>query len=244
MKVIESQIEQLVRFPERLSLQQKKGITRAIRNDPILQEIYEWYRVYYAEFDAIKPALNLVLRQFESSRVYEEPYVLAAKSIERSTWTLESMATFALEEEDTILRVLRNNHKNSYELHLISPRIQAMDRVLLQIGDEAPLLVSEPGGQFAPLKYDWLHEISWKKISVRLFLPTHQVFVGNLPFEKEGWHIRRSEEQLIIQHQQLAIKQIMVDWGEDCSFATSQGDVFYAQAKDVPFRLFVFSDDS
>jgi hypothetical protein len=178
MEITEYHIEQFIRFPEELTLEEHKEIEQALASNAELRSIAQFFRKFYAEFDKItgsKTQKSAVIRlepmQYQPDSGSKGRLILAAMSPAVEQAELRTVATFTSAREETVLRLLYNIPDQEYQLHLISNTIPDDEMAILSINAlGVEMIVGETRKQSFRLQDDE-EEYRWDEISCELYRP-------------------------------------------------------------------------
>jgi len=184
-KPFEHHIETYVRHPEQLSRQERNWIKHWINKDEELAHLYQWYREFYGQVDAIeneknkstdKPAI-ITVKPFENNVIRKNHYVLAAETTTASKSAYQSFRSFTSDDEQTLLRVLHNRDKQSIRLDIISEHLDKDDIVMIETSDTKKLLISEPGGTLELTESELSRQeiTDWQRCNIHL--PVLKIFL-------------------------------------------------------------------
>lgn len=157
MTLTEKQIETFIQFPNELSKERRREVRRQIERDPETALYFEWFKSYYAIYEELSKeekrdaAVSIISMKpmIEDSETDRGIFVLAAQSKESNGHVIETLKTFASDENNTLLRALHFKNRDEIKIHLLSNQVQKDDVLLFQIPAKNLYFVSEPGGKLS-----------------------------------------------------------------------------------------------
>ena len=184
-KPVEYHIETYARHPKQLSRQERNWIKHWIEKDEEIALLYQWYRKFYGQVDAIetektkstdRPAI-IALKPFENNIIKKNHFVLAAETTTASKSAYQSFRSFASDDKQTLLRVLHNRDKQSIRLDIISEHMDKDDIVMIETSDTKKLLISEPGGKLELTESELSRQeiTDWQRCNIHL--PVLKIFL-------------------------------------------------------------------
>jgi hypothetical protein len=141
----ETEIEMYVRFPDELSAAEKKEIEEEINRDESLRLLAQWFREFYQKSDSI-PAQTTSIRHRPSAieltsmparrKKTTHRFVLAAQTVASGKKTFRTINTFISEEHQTLIRILKDESKQTVSIHVISRYLDKDDVLLVKMPNE------------------------------------------------------------------------------------------------------------
>jgi hypothetical protein len=182
-RITEDHIEKFIRYPELLSEKEKEDIQKAITNSAELKRLAVWFQKFYDDLEELEQkhsSHTVHLRPLKNSGIQSQKdsaLILAAKSpASKKRVPLETLVTYASEEQQIIVRLLRDNMSNHYRVHLLSgedPTANEMHILTLNEHDIDFVLDATRHLSFQP--NDQLAGINWESTSLSLCKPiTHR----------------------------------------------------------------------
>jgi len=158
MNNIYKQIESFVRYPDRLSNENKKEIRSIIEADPEAAAYFKWFKSFYRVYDDMTNknrqhaeqdfTITLVPMNQETD-VKRTMFVLAAQSTKTNGASIETVRTFASDEHRMLLRAIHYRNINEIRIHVLSEQIDEEDIILFDVPERNLFLVTSPGGKLS-----------------------------------------------------------------------------------------------
>jgi hypothetical protein len=152
-RLTEKDIETYVRFPERLSDEEKDRIASELAGDEESLLIADWFELFYsltekevASASAGKPACITMKPAVRTESYKNRRFVLAAKAGEQTTGPVH-VQTLQSDEHRSLMRILYSKDEDIYYLHTLSEHINEQDIILIRFQKDSGFRVSEPGGK-------------------------------------------------------------------------------------------------
>lgn len=229
-KPTENSIEKYVRYPSKMSREEKARIKEWIEKDEEIRLLTEWYREFYNEIDDIKTQQNrpkpvppvIHLSPFKNQSRYSNGFILAAQTpVSRKKRSgLKTIKTFVSEEHKTLIRILHDDDERQSKLFVISELMNEDDIVLMSARDDRSCFVSSPGGMFIIPD----HEISKERMTnwsqLKLYLPVAKIHVYR---DQDTGNINIDTSAVDKNHQQISVAtanemlEISTDFGNEVS---------------------------
>lgn len=196
MKTIsEEEIERFVRFPDTLSDEEAERIQSAIAEDKELRQLADWFADFYHELDALALPVSqntlIPLRPIGKEQAgsgANSPLVLAAMSSSPKAGPMETVATLASEEDQTVARILRNREEREYKIHLIRSEQPTDDeQTIFTIEDLNMDLVLDHSRHLAVEGSARLDELDWEQSTFNLRTPLGKYEIGEPEIKEEGY---------------------------------------------------------
>lgn len=119
-KINEEHIEKFVAFPELLTKKQKELIEQSIGESDEVKELANWFEEFYYDLDELETNIIKLQPVNFKSNTNDKNLVLAARSsADSEKVSIETVATFASEKDEILLRLLYFNDENEYQFHLL-----------------------------------------------------------------------------------------------------------------------------
>ena len=170
--ISEKDIELYVRFPDELNKEKYFRIQSYLSSNKEAQEIADFYKEFYTNFDTIHRPVIFELKSRIVSVSSGGPMILAAMSPEKQENRLVTKAIFGSEEESTLVRVLEDNHSRKIQFHVLSRYLGEEDRALISFANSGLELVTEKGGRLKGIEQEKLSDINWEDVMLLLRLPS------------------------------------------------------------------------
>lgn len=219
--ISEEHIEQFVRYPETLSKSERDYISKELVSNPELQALALWFAEFYDELDNMESnqtsAGLIELKPIKSQKAGQTSSfrILAAMTPRLNAGSLETVATLASEEKETVARVLRNNADNSYKLHLIRrEQPDETERTIVSIEPPGIDLVINESRHLTFDSSPKLEQLNWEDSKVLLRIPQLQASLSledpdrDLSFILEESY-RKVSIRYIAENKALLIKEIL-----------------------------------
>lgn len=178
MNISELHIERFIRYPEKLTAEERKAVETTIKSNPDVKAIADFYREFYEQLEhvreesaAVPPTIPLRNLNITTPQTSGRRLVLAAMSPATKTGDLESVVTLGSEENKTLVRILRKNKTGEYNLFVISKYLSGEGPAILSIKDlDTDLIIDESGRlSFQPdrkfREYDWQHTVFYLRFA-------------------------------------------------------------------------------
>jgi len=216
--ISEEDIERFVRFPDTLTEDERNRIQSAIADNKELRQLADWFAGFYEELDALAPTASrntlIPLRPIGKGQAgsgAKSPLVLAAMSSSPKVGRVETVATLASEEDQTVARVLRNRKEREYKIHLIRSEQPADDeQTIFTIEDLNMDMVLDRSRHLAVKGNPRLDELDWEQSAFNLRMALGKYEFGEPEIKEEGF-----SENLDLAHHHISIQisngQIDVD---------------------------------
>lgn len=178
-KIKEEDIERYVRFPGSLSREEYAHIQQAIEDSPELAQLCHWFASYYRQVNRLSGASSREIPLFYCSSADKESriVVLSAMSPEtKSSHELHTLATFASEKEQMIVRFLQESGTDRFKLHLIrntDPTEHELSMICMPQYDINLLVDATRHLDFE--SFGDFELINWQDVQLALRLPTGHV---------------------------------------------------------------------
>ena len=171
-KKIEILLEKYIRYPNELSSEQKEYIRDLLKNDEEANSYYASIYDFYSQLDRInKPTvIELGYKNFESK--VGGPLVLSAMTPITKSAPLITKATFASDDESTLIRILEDTVTEIYQIHVLAKTIGENDRLLLGIKNTGIQLVTNKGGKLKGIDKSIFSGLDLASSQVILRLPS------------------------------------------------------------------------
>ncbi|MEX0721400.1 MAG: hypothetical protein WD059_12080 [Balneolaceae bacterium] len=183
-KISEHIIEQYIRFPQELSLVERKEVSFAIKHSQEAKKIYSFLKEYYQEFDRLfgvqTNIIPLQVAEYKNDKT--GPVVLAAMTPETTTQVLKTKAILVSEERKTLVRILENQLSHSLQFHIISEQKNQVERAILSLVHPEMDLVTDENGKLKNVRE--LSDVHWESVSTLLRLPVEKITLdtdGSIP---------------------------------------------------------------
>lgn len=201
---IEILLERYIRFPETLSPDERNEAQSLILHDKGVKKYVHWLQTFYKEYDVLKRPIvfELEYKSFELSG--GGAFILSAMTESIQQQTLTTIATFYSSDETALIRVLKENESNTYQIHAISNFITVNDRLILGFKNTGLDMITEPGGKLRDIPAHYFNEIDWKSTRIVVRPP-----IG----EYKSCGSVNSESLSLLEHSELLIK------GSECTFS-------------------------
>lgn len=200
-------IERWLRFPESLGRNDYIYIREQLGLRKDLQEVKAWYADFYDLLDDLNRPLHLRLTHEHKEQSDYPFYTLAAKSVQTKAKAFKTVATFVDERNKTLVRVLKNQVEQLYELHAISTFIKSTDRLMIQLQPSELLFFTQAGGKLKRITSRALNTLDWSLEQLFLSFPV-QVF----SLDQHTSAIKEADFELLVE-------------GDRCTLSWSQSRV-------------------
>lgn len=244
--ITEEHIEKFVRYPELLSKDEKNAIKEVIGQSRELRQLAQWFEDFYADLDELdrKHGDHVVsLQPIDYKSAQGSPHnqlIFAAKSdVKQEEGLLETLATFASEEQQIIVRILRDNGKEQYQIHLLyeeEPNENEMN-ILTLIDRDIDFIIDSSRHVSFPLDEQW-EDIDWQKVSLSLRKPLTYRKISKEYLSDDCLDLLLIEGISVRLHQTDSVLKIKKDplISKECSRVVIKG-------KNMGCRLFRFRED-
>lgn len=206
--ISEDHIERYVRFPDTLTAEQKDQITKAITENTELRELADWFKDFYEELDSLtakevtKSVIPLYPIEKKENQGNPRHLIFAAMTKAPQKSSMETIATLASEEDQTVARILRNHDRNEYKVHLIrNEQPVENERTIFTIEELNMDLVIDQSRHLSFEAGTKLNELDWQRSSFSLRLP-----LGACKIDKNDLNNSRLEKTVQIGEQHVSIR--------------------------------------
>ncbi len=214
---LEYRIEQFLRFPEELTLEEYAEMERLIKQDDNARQIAEWLGDFYGELDQLNRPTVIQLHPKSYDPKTSGPMVLAAMTSETLESGLATRAVLAAEEHKTLLRVLEDRKHKAFQFHVISKYVGKEDRVLVEIQESGFEFITGKGGSLKNIRKKELYDLNWDEVLAMVRVPS-----GKCSYDP-------GDQSFIV--------------CERCSISTKENACFVDFADDLISRLLVVQND-
>lgn len=227
-KINDQDIERYVRYRHELSKDECKQIEEAIKNSSLLSELKHWYESFYSTFDMLSRPSSIILNTVREEFEQNDPLVFAAKTVESNAFGLHTLATYMLEEANTIVRILKKLPSNTVQIHVISSHLSPNQRVILKWDQSDYYLVTELGGKLSGLNSDSFENVDWNNSSLQIFLPKHTLLAVEMKDLEKIFKIKNTKsDSLLLIPNDKKLNKIVIDKGEESELLLKEEGAFY-----------------
>lgn len=205
-KITEHSLDQFIRFPHELSLEEKMQIEKGLEESDDLKKIYNFLKEFYSEYDSVLPkSKNVIeLKPYSHKSTRSGPVVLAAMSVQAQTTGLKTMTTLISKEENTVVRVLENQKDKSLDFHVLVNEFQKSERAILSLLNPELDLVTDVEGKLKGIKE--LSDVSWDEVHSLLRIPISKLELHpNLPDSIQIKNVADTDIQLKISESKITL---------------------------------------
>jgi hypothetical protein len=203
-KITEKKIEQFIRFPQALNIEEQTAVERAMASSKRWQGYAAFFKKFYRLFNqsdgrssSKNYVINLTQYQLKTDPAHPDKLVLAAQSGNTETETLRTIATLASEKDKTVVRVLDQKKSDQYQIHVLSNFLEPGDMSILSISEiDTDFVINEKGRLFFKPDDD-LENYDWNNASVTLRIPFEKISFSVAELDHTGEKVCKFDDFLL-----------------------------------------------
>jgi hypothetical protein len=178
-------IELFIRYPEKLSPEERVQIKNHLDHSEEAQKIAEWFRQFYGLYDQERreePTGIIELSPLAELQADQRSYVLAASAAVKQDPALTTLASFVSPELNTVVRFLQSSKDRTLNVYVIGHHSLNFERAIISFTREGVDLITDEKGKISQLNPDLVQGIDWNTAHPHIRLPRVTL---SLPTEQE-----------------------------------------------------------
>ena len=233
-KINEYIIEQFVRYPDEFTVSERAQIKEFIAKNEESRRIADWYKEFYDQLNIVNRPVLLKLKNKKFTAKYSGPMVLAAMTSPEMNSGIVTKATFASEEQNTLVRILEDRRSKKLQFHVLSKFIGEKDRVLIGFEGLGFEFVTDKGGKLKDIEVQELSNLNWQEtmLLLRLSSSTCHYEPGDSLNVCDDCNLSVNDGICMLQLSNDSISRILVEQNDEIKIFNVEGDVFSFEIDD------------